>query len=160
MNSKQKRPISVWLAQIFLLVYGAIFALGAFLNLSEINQLKGWPQERAIWLTWFNGLIAGLMLGAFLSMIFRWTFGRWLSVIVFCLISAVVLYRFFTDRETPLPSNLMDFAILIAPMFFLFLGPILLLTLMFILSSRVKRFFAGELDLAFTDPPPPPTFES
>lgn len=158
MQSRPKRPVSVWIAQILLGLYGAIFLFGTLFNLSEYRELYGYPQAMAIDLAIFNGFMAVLFLGALVSIAIRLSYGRWISIATFILSTVIVLYRFFTDPEAVVTTSPIELAVVISPLMLLFVGPMALVTAAFLFSARVKSFFAGVAEETFTEPPPPPTF--
>jgi hypothetical protein len=161
METEPKRPISVWIAQILSVIYGLLFTSMAWVTISDALDLEGPNAEYGASLAVMNTTFAILFLTAFLSMVFRWKWGRWFSTTAFLIVTGWLLYGFFTDPESPpLPSEAIYLIALLAPLS-LFLGPLIVLAFAFILNPRVRYFFSGSLPQPqHTDPPPPPTFDT
>ena len=161
MDAQPKRPFSVWIAQMFLLLYAMIF-LGVAVYGLVIEELYSPDVILAFATVVF---IALLCLTAFVGAAVRQWWGRWLSVAMFGML-ALLITAFLLDEPPQYQGP--DYFLEWIGDWFLYVGliwfPCTALFLRLIISSKVKAFFAQRLtdvlESEFNVPPPPPTFDS
>jgi hypothetical protein len=162
MDAKPKRPISVWIAQMFLLLYATIFLLGVGVYGAVVEELY-LPDVILAIVTFV--FIALLCLIAFVGVAARKGWGRWLSVATFGMLTLLIT-AFLVDEPPQYQGP--DYFLEWIGDWFLYAGliwfPCIALFLRLLISSKVKAFFAqqlpGVLESEFNVPPPPPTFDS
>jgi hypothetical protein len=161
MDSKTRRPISVWIAQIVLLGFALLFSGVVILTVFQALSIGGFSILMISVATVIYGVFIAAFLAAFWGLAKRRSWGRVLAIgilSILWLFSAVgqisrpdgpvqyVEYENSTQRVSGIITGLVLLALLAA----------LPLTLAF--SAKVKRFFQEEPVPDSQQPPPPPIF--
>jgi hypothetical protein len=159
MDIKPKRPLSVWIAQILLVIVAVIYCLPLAMNydlLSKRNLPTSYMLTAAA-LFMFNLLISSLAIASFYGMAKRMRFGRWLGVGLFCLFVIVAAVSALTSPASY--SNSTQKAAGTVTQLYIE-GLLIGLILNLVLSKKVASFFSrSSLGVADVPPPPPASFE-
>jgi len=167
MENKMKRPVSVWIAQILVLVAGLPFAILLLLSiLGDVMFLA------ATGLTLFSVVASFLLFVAkiaFISLFFfaflglakRKNYGRWLSVITISLLIVMSVIGQFIQTSGPLEyyeyeNSAQRFGGIIARIMIYGLFGLLIFRLGF--GANTKEFFQRSPHADIAEPPPPPLF--
>jgi hypothetical protein len=152
MSEQVKRPGSVWAAQI---IIGILILMFAAVGLTA---LVGTPRLKP-------AMIGGLLLGlagfitilvvAFRGLARRYPYARWMTVVLFLLMSLNSVARLFIDPNLSGPSGgAYRTGYIIGSLIFVL--PLVSVALMLIFSGNVSRFFAKQ---DREEPGPPPVEE-
>ncbi|HQU92542.1 MAG TPA: hypothetical protein PLK77_09610 [Pyrinomonadaceae bacterium] len=159
MNQKPKRPPSVWISQIILVIYSLIF-LGALLMtlfaLGNLNTGGGAPTLILLAFLFFGFFIA-ILATAFWGLLKRRSWGRWLTVGIFSLMilmSITQTLMCMVDGTVPAAyrsGQIFGAGVIIVPFAFLIFR--------LAIGDAAYDFFnpPDEPEEMF-EPPPPPTF--
>jgi hypothetical protein len=106
MTDKISRPVSIWITQILLIVFIAVFSIGIFLMLDMSMKIFNSSDKTAITgivvAFGYNLLMVFVMSMAFWGLVERKSYGRWLSVGLFSLFFvASLLSKFSTSKGVP-----------------------------------------------------------
>ena len=158
-NSRPKRPIAVWIAQILLIVLSLMlfvsFCLALYILISGVSV-------PAMLVTLFADLV--LMTGfiaAFWGMARRKPRGRWLGVVMLSVMVLLALMGNLTTSQGPIAKyDYSNSTELIAGLVtqIVINGLLIWLILHLSLARSVKDFFSTS-DHTASGPPPPPTFD-
>lgn len=161
METKQKRPVSIWIAQILLAIVVLFMLFSAGLT---VLILVGSGSMAALGLLIpiaFSLGLGALFFFGFWGMAKRKSYGRWLGVagLSLCLLFSLIAQLFPVDgpmQRYEYKNGAERFGGFIggAIMFGLFLWLILHIAL----SKRVTEFFSPFASSEIEEPPPPPTF--
>jgi len=99
MENKPKRPPSVWISQIFLMIFALIFLLPVVLILLMVVVM---PILAFLIVLVFNIGIATLFLTAFWGLVKRRVYGRWMTVTLLSLMLVVSTLAQFFKPSGPL----------------------------------------------------------
>jgi hypothetical protein len=165
MPEKVRRPISIWIAQVILLIFGCACGISFLYGLLEMTLRKDLPPsvfDQLIWLSCIRFGLAMLFLAGFWGMVKRKKYGRWLGVAGFLACITIVgigAYSTFDRNDYPGVEDKLVWTTAIG----VFLAPLLLFVLILVLSRRVSGFFspaAAPESRLIPEPPPPPSFEN
>jgi len=159
MQSKPKRPASVWIAQAVLVF---LTIVGLYDSYSMFNVLSYYGLGAQLWIQfgfWFNIAMVIVSPITFLGMTFRLGFSRWLAAAIF-FTNVVESFRTFLFQKINWNSlevigYFVSYTVIALPFFYLGIH--------ILVSKRVRDFFGkmnNEVVNAQTSPPPPPTFDS
>lgn len=147
LEEQPKRPISVWIAQILMMLYSALFMLPIFLFISmliadfNLQFLIGFLLVSVVYL-----LLIGTMQLAFWGMVRRRSYGRWIAVGAICMNLGFSLLAQFARPEGPFEyyeyENVTQAAAGLTAQLVL-IGAFLTLVFVLSFSGKVNRFFAG-----------------
>jgi len=162
MESKPKRPVSVWVAQIILSIVVLLMLLSLAMTIFIIFAGGATSSIVLIIPILFSVAVAAFYFAGVYGMAIRRSWGRWLGVtaLSLCLIFSTIAQLFPVDgpmQRYEYKNGAERFGGFIggAIIFGLFLWLILHLAL----SKRVTEFFAPVASPEIDEPPPPPTFE-
>lgn len=152
METRPKRPISVWIAQILFVFFVSIIIL-AF----AIAMMTTQPSERSFVGFLFTATVSlifiGLFVAAFWAMAARKAYGRWLGV---GLLGFMVILANLSTVLFPSDSDQSMVSIVIRILYSIFL---VILILHISLSDKMEVFFNRKVDPSLLDPQPPPSFD-
>jgi hypothetical protein len=163
MENKVKRPLSVWIAQIFLVILVVLFLL-AFLLALMMSFQPGISLVGILGTAIIDLVIVTLLVAAFWGMATRRAFGRWLTVGMLSLIFVIVLLAQIFQPEGPFQryeynnsAEILGATIAQVTMIGLFLFLIFRLSF----AQSVSVFFAKNNDAKVPNPPSsPPLFDA
>ena len=162
MTQKPKRPPSVWISQIILVIYMLIF-LGALamtlLGAASINTAAGGAVIILIALLVFGFFIATLA-AAFWGLMKRRSWGRWLTVGILSLFVLISVVQTFSNVATGGGSSAYRSGQLLGAM--IFIVPFAYLVFRLATGDAAYDFFnpPEEEPEESWQPPPPPTFSA
>lgn len=154
MDVKPKRPVSVWIAQILLLLVAILYSLPLVMNYDFLWNRNLPPSYvlTAAALFIFNLLISSVALASFYGMAKRMRFGRWLGVGMLSLVVIIVAVSALTDPTRYANSSQKAGATLVQLYVEgLFIG----LVLHLVLSKKVASFFSPAASGVVESPLPP-----
>lgn len=173
MKNKIKRPISVWLAQILLLISVVLLLtqpfVGAFSAYSTARYYAI-PDNYAAFLV-LRVLLYGFVINAPVAIVFLWAFwgaskhkryGRWMTVILLLLVSIACAISVFVDPYSPTDYYDSTNGLLSAGVLITKIGAIMFLLFVVFriaFAERVTAFF-NETSDPLNEPPPPPSFDA
>lgn len=152
MENKIKRPPSVLVAQTLLISFALLIfitALMALADLVEDGHIRFLPMLASYFA--IPVVIAFSFLVAFWGMRFRKSYGRWMTVGLFAILSAL----FFVNSPRELSKS--PLVGLVAVLVLLL--PMLCLIYRLIFGKNVKAYFSKQ-ESPDHDPPPPPSFDA
>lgn len=163
MNTKLKRPPTVWLAQTLLMIFGLFFIFSLLLNLTiALRREEGIPVIAVVMLCAVNLGVVTLFLTSFWGLARRKNYGRWLGVASLTLIWSLMLLGQVFRPSGPLPyyeytntAQLVGAAVATVCINGLFL--LLIFRLAF--ARSVKDFFRPPSEATLNIPPEPPSFQ-
>jgi hypothetical protein len=162
METKHKRPVSVWIAQIILFVCGLLSLLSLSVTVLWLFGNRGGAGFLIFLFPMvFSLALAALYLGGFYGMATRRAWGRWTGIAALSLVVIGSLYSQVYRVTGPMQyyeykNGAERFGGFIggAIVFGLFLWLVLHLAF----SKRVTEFFSPFASPEIEEPPPPPTF--
>ena len=159
MEDKVKRPVSVWIAQVLLLILAVLFLLP---SLSSAVSIGPGPTSFGMLAVMLIGLtISALSIVSFFGMMKRKNYGRWVGVVILSLMPVMSIIGQIRDKGS-LYFEYENSAQWVGGMTanVLFYGLFLWLILHLALSKNVRAFFSSQRQIAPSGPPPPPpTFD-
>jgi hypothetical protein len=161
MSTKLKRPPSVWLTQILLIIFALVFSLTLLLNLALVLKREGEiPLIAVLLLCAVNLGVVLLFLTSIWGLAKRRNYGRWLGVVSLTLIWVLMLLGQLFRPSGPLPyyeftntAQLVGAAIATVCINALFL--LLILRLAF---AKSANDFFRPTEATLNIPPGPPSF--
>lgn len=162
MEERVRRPISVWIAQIVLLIFAVMFIVILVVSLAAPAN-AGIPIAGMLIAIAINLFLSSLCLASFVGMARRKRYGRWIGVTVLSLFLISVILGSLQRPAGPYSyyeySNATQRIAGIATEIVL-TGLFLLLILRLAFAKRVTAFFGPVVPTgSATPPPPPPTFD-
>lgn len=151
MNSRIKRPPTVWLTQTLLIIFALLWLSSILLNLAMLSRAgEGFPLiHAAIGLAIIIGFVL-LLLIAFWGLARRKMYGKWLGVLSLILLWGFLLYTQIRPTTGPWkryefnsPAEL--FGAVIAQVLISALFLVLILRLAF--AKRVNKFFQRDIEV-------------
>ena len=162
METKPKRPLSVWIAQFLLIVFTLIFTASLVTGVMGLIGSGSAPNLGFLLVVALNiGIVIALLAG-FWGMVQRRSYGRWTGVIMLALMFVLSVLAQILQPEGPLQryeyKNSTErwsggFAQVMFGGLFLFL----ILHLAF--AKKVTDFFTPPAEPPKSIPPPPPSFD-
>lgn len=158
MTAKPRRPPSVWISQILLVLF---FLLSGWSVFNVVSVFRYYSLGHMVWTRfefWSNVFVGVASLVAFFGLTFRLSFSRWFSVAVFtAIVTMSALELWLVQRPGDLSWPAAQLAVVC-----LLLVPLSFLSFRLIFSNPAGAFFKGRPtsleDRAVSAPPPPPTF--
>lgn len=169
MSSKMRRPASVWIAQIIVLLVGILFSLMAALIFArELAFLANGNVTAAQWLWLFVSVTVKLAFFLFFFFAFwglakRRTYGRWLGVATISLLVLIsVLGQIYRPKGPMEYYEYENSAQWVGGMFgnLIIYGLFAFLLYRLAFGENVTDFFAAEDGEPSADPPPPNAYFS
>ena len=162
METKPKRPLSVWIAQILLILFVLIFSASLVFSLLGLLSSSAGLNFGFLFVIVLNiGFVLAFLAG-FWGMAQRRPYGRWIGVILLSLMFVMSilgqiaqpsgpLKPYEYDNSTQRMAGLMTQVVMSA--LFLFLIAHLAV------AKKVTAFFSPSVEPLETEPPPPPSFD-
>lgn len=164
METKIKRPVSVWISQIVIFIALILISIGLIskvLLVGTVFRTEGLFSTFAF-LLW-PLLITSLFLAATWGLAKRKAYGRWMGVASLSFLLLIPVFRQITWLSGPVQPQVYQHstqvlrAVMVegtrAVMFLLLIIPLAF-------SRRATNFFSAKVALFSDSPPPPPSFES
>jgi hypothetical protein len=162
MNTKLKRPPSVWLAQALLMIFAVVFIFSLLLNIAfGLRRAGGIPIIAVLMLCAVNLGLVMLFLTSFWGLARRKNYGRWLGVGSLSLIWILMLLGQVFRPQGPFPyyeytNTTQVVAAAVATV--CFNGLFLLLIFRLAFAKSVTDFFRPTSEATLNIPPEPPSF--
>lgn len=162
MVNKVKRPISVWIAQILLIIFVLIFTSSLVFGVLGLLSSPGSFNFGFLIAIVFNFGFVLVFLAAFWGMAQRRSYGRWTGVIVLSLMFVLTVVSQIAQPSGPIKpyeySNSTEkMAGFMTQMVMSALFLFLIVQLAF--ATKVRAFFTPPVEPLQFIPPPPPSFD-
>lgn len=142
MHLPPKRPVAVWIAQIFLLIYAAFFILTIVFGVLDNETLER-DYEGEFFGSFFCSGVSFLCIASCAALALRRRWGRWLTVLLLGGILSLFVAAAYDDPFAYASEDPDYWFFVWSVIILVFYTPCFMIISAFLLDPKVKRFLSG-----------------
>ena len=140
MSTRPKRPITVWLAQIFLVIYAAMFVLVMGSGVIDNENFQG-DYEGTFFVSFFCTAVVFSCIASCVGLGFRQRWGKWLAILMLAGVLSLFVFAAYDGAFAYAREDPDEWFIVWSIIVTLIYAPCALLLLALLLDPKVSAFF-------------------